>query len=181
MNTLQYFDWGFNGGDFILRGGEIVQPSEISIMGATNSSIFDNVDCNFSRSISCENTLWQHFAAKMDRVFFQNKKQTLKLDSGLNFVRLENFDEGCRCVVGSTDFKYIVLSQKNTINSISEIDSSDVVIHIENPFDFSLKTNFGREGWCVFLIGAIAFTNISSSPSCISPSSNLIFPPLPLT
>lgn len=41
MNALQYFDWGFSSGDFILRGGKIVESGDMSIMGTDIHSVFE--------------------------------------------------------------------------------------------------------------------------------------------
>nr|DAF21716.1 MAG TPA: hypothetical protein [Caudoviricetes sp.] len=177
MNALQYFDWGFSDGDFVLRGGKLVEAVDISIMGTDTNSVFENVDFDFSKTISCQdsNSSWYPFAAKLDREHFVNQKQTLRLDENLKIVRIEHFDENCYCEIGSTDFKYFVLTEKDNLNTFIEINGNDKIIYIEDPYNFSLKTNFASKNWNLFLFGSLIFVKGGSSPSCRLASSNLIF------
>lgn len=183
MNALQYFDWGFGGGDFILRGGKLVESKDMFIMGTDLHSVFENIDFDFPRTISCQDNQsgWYPFAARLSRDHFEDKKQTLRLDENLNLVRIEKLDDSCYCEIGSIDFKYFVLTEKDTIDTFNEIRGDDKVIYVEDPYNFSLKTNFIVENWNLFLLGSIAFVKHDSPPSCSSPSSKLIFPKPPLT
>lgn len=142
-----------------------------------------NVDFDFSRTISCQdnNYGWHPFAAKLSREYFENRKQTLRLDENLNLVRVERFDDSCYCEIGSTDFNYFVLTEKDDVNTFIEINGNDKVIHIDDPHNFSLKTNFAAENWNLFLFGSLTLVKHCSPPSCPSASSNLIFPKPRLT